>query len=66
MISIYDAANWFIKKEPMTEIKCQILCYYAQAWSLAIDDKKMFNANRLNLHRWSTKIQQEKYLHNLR
>ena len=45
MISIYDTADWFIKKEPMTEIKCQILCYYAQAWSLAIDDKKMFNAN---------------------
>lgn len=48
MITIYDVANYFIKKSnnddesPMTPLKLQKLCYYAQAWSLAWDEKELF------------------------
>lgn len=34
--SILDIANWFLSKEPMTHKKLQKLCYYAQAWGLAL------------------------------
>ena len=34
--SVYDVANWFLKKEPMTHKKVQQLCYYAQAWAYAL------------------------------
>ncbi len=34
--SVFDVANWFLKKEPMTHKKIQKLCYYAQAWCYAL------------------------------
>lgn len=36
MTKIFDVADWFLQKEPMTHKKLQKLCYYAQAWSYAI------------------------------
>ena len=39
MYTIFDIANWFLKKEEMDHKKLQKLCYYAQAWSLAINNK---------------------------
>ena len=41
--AIQDVANWFLHHEEMTHKKLQKLCYYAQAWSLALNDSKMFN-----------------------
>lgn len=41
--SIYDIANWFLNREPMTLKKLQKLCYYAKAWSTVF-----FNDMRLN------------------
>ena len=43
-MTIFDAANWFINKEPITAVKCQILCYYLQAWALAAEDNNILNA----------------------
>ncbi len=34
--SVFEVANWFLKKEPMTHLKVQKLCYYAQAWTYAL------------------------------
>jgi len=34
--SVFDIANWFLNKEPMTHLKLQKLCYYAQAWCFAL------------------------------
>ncbi|MGN0639342.1 MAG: Panacea domain-containing protein [Oscillospiraceae bacterium] len=34
--AITDVANWFLSKESMTHKKLQKLCYYAQAWGLAL------------------------------
>lgn len=34
--SVYELANWFLMKKPMTHKKLQKLCYYAQAWSYAL------------------------------
>lgn len=31
--TIFDVANWFLSKSPMTHKKLQRLCYYAEAWS---------------------------------
>lgn len=39
MASVFDVANWFLSKEPMTPKKVQKLCYYYKAWSLALYDK---------------------------
>jgi uncharacterized phage-associated protein len=39
MANIFDVANWFLSKEPMSRKKLQKLCYYAQAWSYALRDK---------------------------
>lgn len=35
-VTIFDIADWFLSKEPMTHKKLQKLCYYAQAWSLVL------------------------------
>ena len=37
-ITVFDVANWFLSKEPMTHKKLQKLCYYAQAWYCALYD----------------------------
>ena len=34
--SVYEIANWFLKKGEMTHKKLQKLCYYAQAWCYAL------------------------------
>ena len=44
MASIFDVANWFLAKEKMTHKKLQKLCYYAQAWSLAIGPQPISTA----------------------
>ena len=33
MATMFDAANWFLAKQPMNHKKLQKLCYYTQAWS---------------------------------
>jgi len=49
-MNIFDAAEYFISKvdeesgEVITHLKLQKLCYYAQAWHLAIHDKVLFNS----------------------
>lgn len=35
-LTIFDIANWFLEKEPMTHKKLQKLCYYAVAWGWAL------------------------------
>ena len=44
MNSILDVAKWFLAKEKMTHKKLQKLCYYAQAWSYAIQPEPLTNA----------------------
>lgn len=44
MESIFDVANWFLAKEKMTHKKLQKLCYYAQAWSYAIQPEPLTDA----------------------
>lgn len=44
MHSIFDLANWFLAKSKMTHKKLQKLCYYAQAWSCAIQPEPITNA----------------------
>jgi len=36
MVTVFDVANWFLSKEPMTPKKVQKLCYYYKAWGLAL------------------------------
>lgn len=43
MHSIFDVAKYILNiKGSMATMKLQKLCYYAQAWSLAWDDKPLF------------------------
>lgn len=43
-MSIFDVANYILKKSgPMTTMKLEKLCYYAQAWSLAWDEIPLFD-----------------------
>ena len=46
MSNLYNVANYFISRSddenPMTPLKLQKLCYYAQAWSLVWDNKELF------------------------
>jgi uncharacterized phage-associated protein len=39
--SVFEIANWFLKKEEMTQKKVQKLCYYAQAWCYALKDYRL-------------------------
>lgn len=43
--------NWFLLKENMSHKKIQKLCYYAQAWSLAINDKDIIK-DGLDFQAW--------------
>lgn len=47
-ISIFDVADWFLSKEPMTNKKLQKLCYYAYSWFIYLynDDRENIE-NRL-------------------
>lgn len=42
--SIFDVASWFLYKQPMTHEKLQKLCYYVQAWGLALYNKELINS----------------------
>ena len=45
MARILDVAEYILSKQgPMTAMKLQKLCYYAQAWSLVWDERPMFTA----------------------
>jgi len=42
--SVFEIANWFLSKEPMAHKKLQKLCYYAQAWFVALKDARLSDA----------------------
>ncbi|MCL1983656.1 MAG: DUF4065 domain-containing protein [Clostridiales bacterium] len=42
--SVYEIANWFLSKEPLAHKKLQKLCYYAQAWFIALRDIRLTDA----------------------
>ena len=44
--SVYDIANAFIEKEPMSPKKIQKLSYYFYAWGLTLYHKKMINDSK--------------------
>lgn len=44
MNTVFDIANWFLKKQSMTHKKLQKMCYYAQAWSYALKDRPIMSA----------------------
>ena len=44
MHTVFDVADWFLSKEKMTHKKLQKLCYYAQAWSYAIQPEPISDA----------------------
>lgn len=41
MATIYEVANYFLSLDDMTHKKLQKLCYYAQAWFLALYDEPL-------------------------
>jgi uncharacterized phage-associated protein len=41
--TVFDIANYFLSKEPMTHKKLQKLCYYAQAWSFALKGRPLID-----------------------
>ena len=44
MATIYDVAKYILdKKGQLTTMKLQKLLYYTQAWTLAWDDKPLFD-----------------------
>ena len=43
-VSILDVASWFLSKEAMTHKKLQKLCYYVQAWGLALYNKELIDS----------------------
>lgn len=47
MHTVFEVARWFTQKNSgsIPSIKLQKLCYYAQAWSYALDDKPLFNGD---------------------
>lgn len=45
MATVLDVAAYILERHsPITTMKLQKLCYYAQAWSLVWDDKPLFDA----------------------
>lgn len=42
---VVEIANWFLSKSPMSHLKLQKLCYYAQAWSYALNNKRMIDTD---------------------
>lgn len=44
MHTVFDIANWFLKKQSMTHKKLQKMCYYAQAWSYALKNRPIMDA----------------------
>jgi uncharacterized phage-associated protein len=42
-VSVFDVAQYFLSLEETTHKKLQKLCYYAQAWHLALLNKPLFD-----------------------
>ncbi len=43
MTTVFDVANYIISRRgPMSAMKLQKLCYYAQAWSLTWTERELF------------------------
>ncbi|MBR7927159.1 DUF4065 domain-containing protein [Aerococcaceae bacterium zg-ZUI334] len=48
MANVFDVACYILDKKPsITTMKLQKLCYYCQAWSLAWDEKPLFEEDFL-------------------
>jgi len=46
MATVFDVAAYILEKcGAMSAMKLQKLCYYAQAWSLVLDDEPLFSEN---------------------
>lgn len=45
MTTIFDVAKYFLSIESMTHKKLQKLCYYAQAWHLALLNRRLFDGS---------------------
>ena len=43
--SVFDIADWFLKKGNMTQKKLQKMCYYAQAWCYAFNGYRIMNSD---------------------
>lgn len=43
--SVFEIADWFLSKGIMTQKKLQKLCYYAQAWSYALNNIRLMNTD---------------------
>jgi len=44
-ITIYDVANGFLTKGPMSHKKLQKLCYYAYAWNWALNNQPLVKSD---------------------
>lgn len=40
--TIFEIADWFLKKEAMNHLKLQKLCYYSYAWFAALTNRNIF------------------------
>lgn len=45
MYSVFDVANWFMRKGALVHKKIQKLCYYAQAWSYVFNNEPMIDSD---------------------
>ena len=45
MRTVFEVANWFLHKEPMSHKKVQKLCYYTQAWNYALKRAPFIDTN---------------------
>lgn len=41
--TIFDIANWFLQRRELDQKATQKLCYYAQAWGLAMTDRRIMD-----------------------
>lgn len=41
-VTVFEVANWFLHKKALTHKQLQKLCYYAQAWHLALLNRPLF------------------------
>ena len=44
MVNVFEVVNWFLHKKSFSHKQLQKLCYYAQAWHLALLNKPLFEA----------------------
>ena len=43
MATVFEVAHWFLHKKSFSHKQLQKLCYYAQAWHLALLNKSLFD-----------------------